>query len=361
MKPSFLPPARVALCAMAGALVGTAACTPNQSVKPGAPELIEYIIGTPSPVGFPGPPVQATTVRPDTPDCVADIAPGLVCYAGGQKADTADGGTQATDTPPDGLCRDSGRMNWCTCIGDATPNVAGAWSCDQFSNVFAVIAVFDRLLDTSPFDAVEAGPIMDSIVKASATGSLPMVPLQTNYSATGSPTGLVFNLFGPFFGNLRADGPSLLSAPQPEFPSGATVTVNLDANQVHAKDGTTPFTGQGLLSNGTLVFTMAPFTATMSPPDPMRYGADPNAAVVTFTNFVDTADAPSHITATVDGTAAPINAASGDGGANFLVTPVAGAGVWPTGATVVISVDATVKNLLDQPIGAVAPFTFTAP
>jgi hypothetical protein len=265
------------------------------------------------------------------------------------------------DAPADGLCRDSGRMNWCTCIGDATPNVAGAWSCDQFSNVFAVIAVFDRLLDTSPFDAVEAGPIMDSIVKASATGSLPMVPLQTNYSATGSPTGLVFNLFGPFFGNLRADGPSLLSAPQPEFPSGATVTVNLDANQVHAKDGTTPFTGQGLLSNGTLVFTMAPFTATMSPPDPMRYGADPNAAVVTFTNFVDTADAPSHITATVDGTAAPINAASGDGGANFLVTPVAGAGVWPTGATVVISVDATVKNLLDQPIGAVAPFTFTAP
>jgi len=82
---------------------------------------------------------------------------------------------------------------------------------------------------------------------------------------------------------------------------------------------------------------------------------------VTFSNFVDPTTAPSHITATVNGVAAPINAASGDGGANFLVTPMAGMGVWPTGATVVISVDATVKNLLDQPIGAVAPFTFTAP
>jgi len=64
---------------------------------------------------------------------------------------------------------------------------------------------------------------------------------------------------------------------------------------------------------------------------------------------------------TVDGIAAPVNAVSGDGGANFLVTPVAGDGVWPTGATVVISVDATVKNLLGQSIAAVAPFTFTAP
>jgi hypothetical protein len=276
-------------------------------------------------------------------------------------ADTADGGTQDVTAPADGLCRDSGRMNWCTCIGDATPNVAGAWNCDQFSNVFAVIAVFDRLIDTAPFDAVEAGPIMDSIVKASATGAMTMVPLQTNYSSTGSPTGLVFNLFGPFFGNLRADGPSLLSAPQPEFPSGETVTVSLDASQVKAKDGTTPFTGVGPLSSGTLVFTMAAFSASIAPPDPMRYGADPNAAVVTFTNFVDTTDAPSHITATVNGTAAPINATSGDGGANFLVTPVAGAGVWPTGATVVISVDASVKNLLGQSIATVAPFTFTAP
>ena len=139
------------------------------------------------------------------------------------------------------------------------------------------------------------------------------------------------------------------------------MTITLDANQVHAKDGTTPFTGVGPLSSGMLVFTMAPFSAAMSPPDPMRYGADPNAAVVTFSNFVDTADAPSHITATVDGTAAPVKAVSGDGGANFLVTPVAGDGVWPTGSTVVISVDATVTNLLGQPIAAVAPFTFTAP
>ena len=361
MKRSFLPPARVALCAMAGAVVGAAACTPNNNVKPGAPELIEFIIGTPSPVGFPGPPVQATTVRPDTPDCVSGIATGWACYAGGKPADSADGGTQTGDLPADGLCRDTTEMNWCTCNGPPDPGVAGAWNCDPFGNVFAVIAVFDRLLDTSPFDAVEAGPIMDSIVTTSASSGAPMVSLETNYSATGSPTGLVFNLFGPFFGNLRVDGPSLLSAPQPEFPSGASVTIQLDANQVHAKDGTTPFTGQGPLQSGTLLFKMAPFSAAVSPPDPMRYGADPNAAVVTFSNFVDTADAPSHITATVNGTAAPVNAVSGDGGANFLVTPVAGDGVWPTGSTVVISVDATVTNLLGQSIAAVAPFTFTAP
>jgi hypothetical protein len=342
---------------MAGALVGAAACTPNNSVKPGAPELIEFIIGTPSPVGFPGPPVMGTTVRPDTPDCVSGIMTGSACLPMGQMAD-ADGGM---DLPADGLCRDVDKMNWCSCNATSDDGKTGAWDCSEFSNVFAVIAVFDRLLDTSPFDAVDAGPIMDSIVTLSASSGAPAVALQTNYSATGSPNGLIFNLYGPFFGNLRADGPSLLSAPQPEFPSGATVTVTLDANQVHAKDGTTPFTGQGPLTSGTLVFKMAPFSASFAPPDPMRYGADPNAAVVTFTNFVDTATAPSHITATVDGAAAPVNAVSNDGGANFLVTPVAGAGVWPSGATVVISVDAAVTNLLGQPIAAVAPFTFTAP
>jgi hypothetical protein len=173
-------------------------------------------------------------------------------------------------------------------------------------------------------------------------------------------SGLIFNFYGPFFGNIRGDGPSLFSVPVPEFPSGATVTVTVEASKVHAKDGTTPFTGTGPLASGLLLFTMAPFSASLSPPNPDAYGYDPNAVVVAFTNFVDLAAATPHITATVNGTAAPI-AVTSDNNAYVYVTP-AGGDPWPTGATVVVSVDATVTNSLGQTIAAaVPPLTFMAP
>ena len=352
---------------MAGILVAAAACTPNNGVKPGAPELVEFIIGQPAPPGA-QPPVMATTVRGDTPDCVSGIATGMTCHPNPQKADIADGGTNDADLPADVLCRDANAMNWCTC----DPN-ASTWNCDAFGNVFAVIAVFDRVLDTTPFDENEAGPIMDSIVTTTASSGAPVVSLSTDYSPTGDGKGLVFNLYGPYFGNLRGDGPSLVSTPQPEFPSGSTITVTLDANQVRAKDHTTPFTGTGLLAGGTVVFTMAPFSASFSPPDKMAM--DPNAVTVAYTNFVEPAACPSmdmppvpcktaaHLSVvnrsgTPPFPSIPVDISSG-GGAYVSVTPTGGA--WPAGAMVEIQLDGATTNLLGQQITAPQPLTFTAP
>ena len=199
-----------------------------------------------------------------------------------------------------------------------------------------------------------------------AGAGAPAITLLTDYSSTGAADGLIFNLFGPFFGNFRANGPSLFSAPQPEFPSGTTVTVSLQADKVRAKDGTTPFTGNGLLQGGTLVFTMAPFSAVVLPATPlMPATADApempaTPAMVAFTNFADRRSRRhdhrhrqrrgGRRSSSRPSTAAP----------TFSVKPMGG-GAWPAGATVVITVDAATTNLLDQPIDAAASVTFTAP
>jgi len=357
MKRSFLPPARDALLVFA--LSYGAGCTPNHDVKPGAPELIEFTIVQAGPV--------ATTVRPDTPDCMSGIASGAACLPMGGGA--GDGGTAL---PADSLCRNATAQNWCSCVPDADDGAMGVWSCEPFTNVMAVIAVFDRLLDTSPLDPGDAAGLSD-VVTADAT---PATDLLSDYSATGARDGFIFNLFGPaFFGNFRGNGPSLFSAPQPEFPSGATVTINLDAQKVRAKDGTTPFNGEGLLAAGQLVFTMAPFAASVSaPPAPtMEMPEPPIAATVAFTNFADaagcfsddddmTVDAPctmaAHITATAAGAPIMVNVASADG-TTYSVTPK-GADAWPAG-TIVVTVDATATNLIGQTVAAAAAATFTAP
>ena len=348
MNRSFPSTAREAFRVLVGLMMGAAAaCTPNQGVKPGAPELIEFTIvqgGT-----------TPTTVRPDTPDCKTGIVSGDACFPSGRMADAADGGTLDADVPPDGLCRlaSATTNNWCTCVADGMDPNVGTWNCDPFANVTAVIAVFDRLLDTAPFDPGTA-PVT-GVMTTSATGVSATVDIQADYSATGDPHGLVFNLYGPFFGNFRGDGPSLFGAPDPEFPSGATVMVSLQADKVHAKDGKTPYAGSGQLLGGTLVFTMAPFSAVLSPPDAMAM--NPNAVTLSFTNM---ADPGSHVTATANGTPVVIELATGDGGSTYAVTPMGG-GAWPAGATIVVTVDATTTNLLGQTIAAAATVTFTAP
>jgi len=333
MKRSFPPPAREALGVLVGALFCSAACAPNNNVKPGAPELIEFTIVQAGPT--------ATTVTPTTPECVSPIMTGDACLPMGSMAG-ADGGT---DAPPDGLCRNAPAMNWCTCVADATDASVGAWNCAEFTNVMAVIAVFDRLLDTTPLDPGDAAGL-DSVVTTMASIP-PDITLLADYSSTGAANGLIFNLFGPaFFGNFRANGPSLFAAPQPEFQSGATITISLDATKVRAKDGTTQFTGAGLLQGGTLVFKMAPFAASVIPPDaPTTEMPDPPIA------------AAAHITATANGAPVAIDVSSADG-TTMSVAPTSGA--WPAGATIVVTVDATTENLIAQPIAAAATATFTA-
>ena len=122
------------------------ACTPNQGVKPGAPELIEFTIvqggrrrrrsGRTRPIARPG------------------SSPGTPAVASGRMADAADGGTLDAESRPTVRAgsRASTTNNWCTCVADGMDPNVGTWNCDPFANVTAVIAMFDRLLDTAPFD-----------------------------------------------------------------------------------------------------------------------------------------------------------------------------------------------------------------
>jgi hypothetical protein len=331
MNRSFPSTAREALRFLVGALLCGSACVPDQGVKAGAPELIQFTIvqgGT-----------TATTVKPDTPDC-----------------DTAIKTSDACDPRMDGLCRLASANNWCTCVADSTDMTMGAWNCDPFANVTAVIAVFDRLLDTAPFEPGDA-PIAGAMT-TSATGGLPAVDIGADYSATGDQNGLIFNFFGPlFFGNFRADGPSLFGVPDPEFPNASTIMVSLQADKVHAKDGKTPYKGTGQLQGGTLIFTMAPFAAALLAPDAMAM--DPISVTVAFTNMAPNPKA--HVTAKANGAPIAVDVTGDDGSSTFAVTPMGG-GAWPAGAMIEITMDATAQNLLGQMLAAAPdPLSFTAP
>jgi hypothetical protein len=312
-------------------IAGSAACEPDNSVKPGAPELIQFTIVQGG--------MTATTVKSDTPDC-----------------DTAIKTSDACNPEMDGLCRLASADNWCTCVADSPETTTmGTWNCDPFANVTAVIAVFDRLLDTAPFEPGDA-----PVTGVMTTGATPAVPIAADYSATGDQNGLLFNFFGPlFFGNFRADGPSLFGVADPEFPSGMKVSVSLQADKVHAKDGKTPYKGSGQLQGGTLIFTMAPFTAAILPPDLTPMTMDPITVTVAFTNMAPNPKA--HVTAKANGAPIAVDVTGDDGSSTFAVTPVGG-GPWPAGATIEISMDATAQNLLGQMLAAAPdPLTFTAP
>jgi hypothetical protein len=362
MKRSFPSPALVGgrRVLVAGALLcGAAACVPNNNVKPGAPQLTEFNIvqaQQPTLTGF-----GTTKITPDTPECASSIVGGEDCLPMGKMADAADGGSVTMDIPPDTICRQTSAMNWCTCVttDPMMDPTKGTWQCPPFANVVSVIAVFDRLLDAAPLDPGDAAGLTD-VMMISASAGAPSFDILTDYSSTGAANGVVFNNLGPlYFANFRGDGPSLLSAPQPAFPSGTTVSVMLNADKVRAKDGTTPFTGGGLLMGGSLVFTTAPFAANVAIPmpgptdDPTMVGAS-----VLFTNFVDAMEAGAHITVTTAAGPVLVTITTSDGGATYAITPATG---WPKGEAVTIKVDATTKDLIGQTIAAEASGMFTVP
>jgi hypothetical protein len=103
---------------------------------------------------------------------------------------------------------------------------------------------------------------------------------------------------------------------------------------------------------------------------------DPTAAAtVSFTNLVASDSMTGAImpataitAATSTGTPIPIVTATSDGGASFSVNAtmvdamgMTVVGPWPTGATVVITVDGTIHDLLDEPLPAGATGMFTVP
>jgi hypothetical protein len=249
------------------------------------------------------------------------------------------------------MCRQVDAMNFCTCAPDAMDMTMGAWGCPPFANVTTVIAIFDRLLDPEPLDPGEDPGIMN-LLDVSAGAGAPMFDTVTDYSSSGTPMGLITVLGGLFFGNHRLAGPSLLTTAMPGFPSGTAITVRLDGTVVRAKDGRTAFTGEGLLQDGTLTFTTAPFAAAITVPDPAM--PDMTPVTIGFTSDVDPATIVAHVHVTSNGAAfAGVDITSD--GHSVTVTPTT---TWPAGATIVVSVDATAQNLLGQTIAAAASEMF---
>jgi hypothetical protein len=322
-RSSFLPTTRGAAWALiAAALAFGSACAPSNDVQGGAPILTELTLIAPGPTA-------AITITEKTADCPTTAATGVAC-----------------DPSMDTQCRL--QPNWCSCVADAMDMTMGKWDCSPFT-VLAVVAVFDRLLDTAPFDAVYPAEAKD-VVTATST-PMETFGVTTDYASNGTPMGLN-PLLGFFYAaNFRGHGPSLYSLGDPEFPSGAIVSVALQGSLVTAKDKT-PFKGKGLLQSGTVDFTMPAFHANVVPADAM------NPAKVSFTNLVP-ADVTRHITVlagTTDVTAVSDLKVSDDS-LTVTVSPMM-ADSWPVPATITINVDATTKDKLGKTIDAAATGSF---
>jgi hypothetical protein len=337
--------AQEALFGVAAALgaIGAVGCSPTSGVQPGPPVLTEMIILQAGPAG-----TMATTILPTTPTCtpVGGVVDGTPCNPAGDP----DAGV-----PADALCQAVDTVTWCTC-GGSDP-MTPTWSCpSSFAATTGVIAIFDRLLDTAPFDAVDGGPATN-VASLSGVG-IPMMDLPTDYASNGSTTGLIFPLLGKFVvGNFRVDGPSLLMSPSTAFPSGATLTVGLNKLTVRSKAGQ-PFVSAGPLLDGIISFKTAPFTvAGITTPPGVDGGTevapDMTPATITFTNFVSVADVMSHITVTAGATAVPVpvDIASSDN-LNVTITPKT---TWPASSTITITVDQTTPDVNGEALSAAVP------
>jgi hypothetical protein len=228
--------------------------------------------------------------------------------------------------------------------------MAPVWVCQPFSQVNGVISTFDRLLDTT---LLKPGPIAyggegaaETVTAEASPGGA--TPVLTDYTSNGSPFGLLLPFFGAYYyQNFRLDGPSLFTIPDGAFPSDAIITLTLDGNIVRAKDGHTPFTGDGpLLLDGSLSFTTGAFSAAVVASD--LIAPDMTTVAVTFTNLVDPTQVEGHITVTATpGGPVPIMLGAIDGN-TIGVAPL---GNWPASATLTFTIDATTPNVLGQTLG----------
>jgi hypothetical protein len=231
MKPSYPWLAPLALL-----ILTSFGCAPDTKVKPGAPVLVSVTIKDPS--------GRSTEITGTTKLCTASVGAGGAC-----------------DPAMDSLCG-LGMSTWCHCVaGDMDP-AKGTWACDPMSPMSSIIATFDRILDTKPFefdaDSGASGP--------EGIASLTAAPATTlEATVTYSPNGDVqFGLVFPAFFGVK--GPGLLISPSPTLPAGAAITLALDKTKVRAKDGKTGFTGTNLLMDGRISFQTAPLSATITVP-----------------------------------------------------------------------------------------------
>jgi len=368
------------------------ACQPDNKVKPGAPVLMSLSI------------LEASGTRTDITAATPDCLPGV-----------AENGDCAPAAP---ACRLGATICYCAPKAmDDHCGLGGTWVC-HFGPQLAVLATFDRLLDTSTLGPGNDGPQPTDVVKATSRPASPMPFAATaNYNPDGSNIGVVF----PAFGNPL--GPSLLVSGDPALPVDANVTFTLDPTKIRAKDGKTQFTAEGLLVGGSLSFDTLSFGAGISvpvapppmpppdagtsddaggspdggapdaapddaaatdavadagpvcPPPPPPPGPAPlpvpspstDPVTITFTNPIDMRLVQSHITLTANGTAIAPAALVFSPDINdpmmspftttVTITPKKDT-AWPASSTIVITVDASTPDVLGELLGAAATGSF---
>ena len=247
-----VPPAGVARRDRARRVVGlhpsltSAACAPDKSVKPGAPVLTQFYI---------------VAGGADADEDHRRRRPTVRGTAGGAACDPVRRRWPPTPAAPDTLCRDARRQpTGAPAPPTPTTSTMGTWSCAPFVGVTAVIAIFDRLLDT---DAARSrrrpGQSLTDIATATA-GAGTRRPradrLRVQRLADGPRHPAASARL--FFGNFRTGAPACSRSP-------ARVPVGHDDHdqrsnpaKVRAKDGKTPFTA-GRCCRTALKFTTAPF------------------------------------------------------------------------------------------------------
>lgn len=390
-----------ALALMGFLIVSSEGCSPDQSVKPGAPVLTQFTIAEYRPDS-----TSATNITADSADCKADLEPGGVCRLLKERvpsdAGAADGGTLAKADP---ACLRAA-ADWCRCEGDPSTSELGVWNCDPFAPTSIVIATFDRLLDTAPFEA-EGGVPSDEIATVSASPA-PATPLSTltDYSSTGTAVSIVFSLYGQNWGYVttgtpegnyyRFSGPSIQVGSAPALPSGSTITVDLNKMNVRAKDGKTPFTGNSLLlKDGSFQFKTAAFSATITHPVGDKLPApDPDAGTdaavsdagatdggvadaaappplpttgpvpadmnmspvtITFNNVVDVDTIAAHITVTESGLPFTGYTVDTSGAPTITLTPKT---VWAAGKAYTVTLDANTADAAGAKLPMAQSITF---
>jgi hypothetical protein len=221
--------------------LGAACGAPKSDVTPGAPVLMTLMIVDPS-----GSHVDVTA---DTGNCAQGSEEGKDC----------DPGTPVCELDANVVCNCVAKDMCDPTIKPDAAVTGGTLNC-TYAPLSTVRAVFDRLLDTSPF---EAGTSVASLTAAPTTTAM----AATDYTSSGAATGLVFTFF---FG--APNGPHVDVSGSPAMPTDSTVTVALDRSTVQAKDKKTGFTGMNLLADGTIAFKTSSFAANVTvpaPPPPM--------------------------------------------------------------------------------------------
>jgi hypothetical protein len=221
-------------------------------------------------------------------------------------------------------------------------------------------ALFDRLLDGSTVTTLDGG--VDQGTDAVTIDVTPVPPAGFSANSIYTPNGAAPDkvlVFPP--------GPSIATTAMPTFPSGSTITATMSKNKVRSKKGE-PFTADGDLASGKLMFQTLPFSVAITVPmgdaNPDA-GADAGpppvspmmqAVTLAFTNLPDP-NIQGAITVMVNGTPYTDFAVAPEG--NPTVVDVTPATTWPANATIVVSVSAAAADALGASIDAAQSGTFT--